>query len=169
MQFETIFNETGSTVTFNEDFTEATVGETTFGIEWASQGNGRHLLRIGYKLYVIDDVIKEGHILEFRMNGSRYRVEVKNEQDLLLERLGFRKTISAGSGAIKAPMPGKILELLVAVNDEIKPGDPVVILEAMKMENELKSPESGVVSKIHIQEGDSVEKNQPILEIEPRG
>ena len=169
MQFETIFNDTGSTVTFNKDFTEATVGETTFEIEWTVQGNGRHLLRIGYKLFVIDDVIKEGHLLEFRMNGTRYRVEVKNEQDILLERLGFRKAISAVSGEIKAPMPGKILELLVSLNDEIKPGDPVVILEAMKMENELKSPESGIVSKIHIHEGDSVEKNQPILEIEPRG
>jgi biotin carboxyl carrier protein len=169
MLFETIFNDSGSTVSFNEDYTKATVDDSTFDIAWTVQKNGRYLLRIGYKLYVIDDVVKDGHTLEFLLNGNRYKVEVKNEQDILLERLGFQANTSGGSGEIRAPMPGKILELLVDLNDEIKHGDPVVILEAMKMENELKSPESGIISKIHIREGESVEKNQPILEIEPRG
>lgn len=169
MQFETIFNGTSSTVTFNDDLTQASVGDITYDINWTVQGNGRCLLRIGFKLYVIDDITKDGQSLEFLMNGFRYIVDVKDEQDILLERLGFQKGSGAISGEIRAPMPGKILELLVSVDDEIEPGDPVVILEAMKMENELKAPDSGVVSKIHIQEGDSVEKNQPILEIESRG
>jgi biotin carboxyl carrier protein len=66
-------------------------------------------------------------------------------------------------------MPGKILELLVSEGDEVEEHQPVLILEAMKMENELKSQVKGVVSKLHITEGDNVEKNQILLEIEASG
>jgi biotin carboxyl carrier protein len=169
MQFETIFNDSSKTVSFNDDFTEASIGDKKYNISWTVQENGRRLLRIGYKLYKIDDVEIENRIVSFVMNGSRYRVEVKNEQDLLLERLGFKSDLMSSAGKVQAPMPGKILELLVSESEEVELGDPVAILEAMKMENELKAPASGQISKIHVKTGESVEKNQPLLEIEPRG
>ena len=169
MQFETIFNDSSSTVSFNKDFTAATIGGDTYPVAWTVQENGRRLLRIGYRVYKIDDIEKEGHHITFTMNGVRHQVEVKDEQDLLLERLGFQTDKAASAGSVRAPMPGKILELLVTEKDNVELGDPVAILEAMKMENELKAPASGIITEIHVQNGDSVEKNQPLIEIEPSG
>lgn len=169
MQFETIFNNSSTKVSFNDDLSEASVGEETYEISWTIQKNGRRLLRIGYRLYKIDDVEIQNRVVSFVLNGTRYRVEVKDEQDLLLERLGFKSDSMSSAGKILAPMPGKILELLVSENEEVEHGDPVAILEAMKMENELKAPASGHITKIHVKTGESVEKNQPLIEIEPRG
>lgn len=67
---------------------------------------------------------------------------------------------------VKAPMPGLLLKLKVNIGDEIKIGDSILILEAMKMENELRSPASGTVKSIHFNEGQSVEKDSVIMTIE---
>lgn len=66
-------------------------------------------------------------------------------------------------------MPGKILDIMVSEGDEVTKGQPVAILEAMKMENELKSPIDGIIKKIEAEVGQSVEKKTPILEIEALG
>jgi biotin carboxyl carrier protein len=63
-------------------------------------------------------------------------------------------------------MPGKILRLLVEPGQYVEEGDPIGILEAMKMENELHASQSGVVHAVHVQPGDDVEKGQVLLEIE---
>jgi pyruvate carboxylase subunit B len=63
-------------------------------------------------------------------------------------------------------MPGKIIELLVEENAEIKEGEPIVILEAMKMQNEINSHVAGKVKKIHVKQFDSVAKDELIIEIE---
>ena len=67
---------------------------------------------------------------------------------------------------IKAPMPGSILNILVEAGQEVKAGDQLLILEAMKMENVIKSPGDGVVAKIHVDEKQSVEKNQVLISFE---
>jgi biotin carboxyl carrier protein len=67
---------------------------------------------------------------------------------------------------VKAPMPGLILKLKKNVGDEVKMGEPLLLLEAMKMENELRSPASGILKKIFFAEGQSVEKDSIILTIE---
>ncbi len=72
----------------------------------------------------------------------------------------------AGKGAITAIMPGKILRLLVSEGDSLAAGDVVCILEAMKMENELKTPIEGVVKAIHAQPGQDVEMGALLVEIE---
>ncbi|MEX1063394.1 MAG: biotin/lipoyl-containing protein [Balneolaceae bacterium] len=169
MQFETKFNNGSYLVSFNETFTGASVDGRFHEVSWTGQKNGRRLLRVGNRLFKVGNVEKDGRQLTFTLNGSRHRAEVKNEQDLLLEKLGFREDEMSSAGKVQAPMPGKILEIPVNENEEIEQGQPVVILEAMKMENELKAPASGRISVIHVHRGDSVEKNQPLLEIEPRG
>ena len=83
--------------------------------------------------------------------------------------MGFKTAAEIGQGELKAPMPGKILEIMVSEGDEVDRGDPVAILEAMKMENELKAPIAGVVASVNVTVDDSLEKNALILEIEPRG
>src|SRR5690554_4126113 len=73
--------------------------------------NDRYLLRVGTKFYKIDNVSYEGSAIGFSMNGVWYSVDVKDEQELLLDRLGFKTNNSAAEGLLKAPMPGKILDI----------------------------------------------------------
>lgn len=72
-----------------------------------------------------------------------------------------------GDGRIKPPMPGKIVEVPVKEGDEVAEGDVVVILEAMKMQNDLKAPFAGTVTKVHVQEGTNVEATTVLLEMDP--
>jgi acetyl-CoA/propionyl-CoA carboxylase biotin carboxyl carrier protein len=83
------------------------------------------------------------------------------------ERAGPRATTAAaaGEGAVQAIMPGKIIRVLVAEGDEVAEGEVVCILEAMKMENELKAPKAGVVQVLHIQAGQDVEMGAVLAEI----
>ena len=69
-------------------------------------------------------------------------------------------------GRIKAPIPGIITRLLVAVGDEVEAGQSVVVLEAMKMENEIKAPRSGIVRRINVSSGQGVTLNEVLAEIE---
>lgn len=73
---------------------------------------------------------------------------------------------AAGEGAVTAIMPGKIIRVLVAEGDEVAEGDVICILEAMKMENELKAPKSGVVKVLYVESGQDVEMGSVIAEIE---
>ncbi len=137
--------------------------------EFWQQENGRFLLRIGQKLYTLDNVDIDGSSLTFTLNGEWITATVKNEQDLLLDRLGFEKPGEMAEGSLKAPMPGKILDIMVEEGDSVELDQPVIILEAMKMENELTSPGDGTVRSVKVQKGDSVDKNAILLEIEASG
>ncbi|MGD9049378.1 MAG: hypothetical protein PVF77_15075, partial [Anaerolineae bacterium] len=74
--------------------------------------------------------------------------------------------VVASEGAVTAIMPGKIIRLLVAPGDEVAKGDVVCILEAMKMENELKAPIAGTVKTLYVQPGQDVEMGAALAEIE---
>lgn len=70
-------------------------------------------------------------------------------------------------GRIKPPMPGKVVELNVTVGDDVQEGTPLLVLEAMKMQNDLKSPLFGVVKTIHVAPGQNVDAATIMIEIEP--
>ena len=129
--------------------------------------NGRHLLRLGHRLHVIDGVEIDGGLVRFTLDGASCSVRTQDERDLLLERLGFESAGKAREGVLAAPMPGRVLNVLARPGDAVQVDEPLIILEAMKMENELKSPIAGTLSAVHVQEGDSVEKKQTLLEITP--
>jgi biotin carboxyl carrier protein len=99
-----------------------------------------------------------------KINGRFYPVEVKDKFDLLLEKMGMLKAGAGKLNYIKAPMPGLIVDLRVQEGATVKAGDPLLVLEAMKMENILKSPGEGTVKKIKIKKGDSVDKGQVLIE-----
>lgn len=99
-----------------------------------------------------------------KVNGRLYAVTLKDKFDLLLEKMGMANAAGSKVNHIKAPMPGLIIDLKVMVGDAVKPGDALLILEAMKMENVLKSPGEGTVKAIKIKKGDSVEKGQVLIE-----
>ena len=131
--------------------------------------NGRFFLRYGTKLYRIDNVKVEESNVEFSINGFWYKTIVKDEQHLVLDKLGFKSKSSNKEGYLTSPMPGKIIDLVVQQGDQVFKDQPVAILEAMKMENELKSPIDGIIKKIDVKIGQSVEKKTLILEIEALG
>jgi biotin carboxyl carrier protein len=99
-----------------------------------------------------------------KINGKIYTVELKDRFDLLLEKMGMNNAASSKLNMLKAPMPGLIIDLKVQAGDHVKTNDPLLILEAMKMENIIKSPGEGVVKVVKVKKGDSVEKNQVLIE-----
>ncbi|MGB0165538.1 MAG: acetyl-CoA carboxylase biotin carboxyl carrier protein subunit [Luteibaculum sp.] len=101
--------------------------------------------------------------LELLVNGNKYLVEVKDDFDALLENLGLDLAGAGAAKEIKAPMPGLVVDILVEEGQELKEGDPVLILEAMKMENVLKAPADVTVSKIDVNKGTAVTKNQVLI------
>ncbi|NME66657.1 biotin/lipoyl-containing protein [Flammeovirga aprica] len=100
-----------------------------------------------------------------KINGKKVSLEAKSKLDQLLDQLGMNTKSGSQENLIKAPMPGKVLELLCKEGDVISENDNLIILEAMKMENILKAPMSGVVKKIDTVEGNSVDKGHILIEI----
>jgi len=99
-----------------------------------------------------------------KVNGNTYKVDVEDKFDQLLKQLGLDKLVLNKVAEIKAPMPGLVLAIKVTEGEEIKKGDNLLILEAMKMENILKSPADGIVNKILVKQSDKVEKNQLLIQ-----
>jgi pyruvate carboxylase subunit B len=168
-QFEITANHQTTSIQIDPDKHEFITGGESREYSLKQQASGRRLLRVGRHLYKIDDVNIQPQQIEFSINGRWFSVKVRDERDILLDEMGFKTASEIGEGRLNAPMPGKIIELMVDDGDEVERGDPVAILEAMKMENELKAPIAGSVSSIDVSEGDSLEKNAPILEITARG
>lgn len=168
MKFEASVKEQPIQVELTPEAGDFKAGNTSGSYEFIRQNN-RYLLRLGTKLYKIDNVQYDGSTIEFSINGEWHTVSVKDEQELLLDRLGFKTGAAAAEGTLKAPMPGKILDIMVSVGDEVEKDQPLVILEAMKMENELKASVAGSIANIEVEVGQSLEKNEIILEIETLG
>ncbi len=100
---------------------------------------------------------------EIKVNGNIYKIEAKDQFDILLDQLGLSALNTAKVSEIKAPMPGLVLKLFVSEGTEVKKGDNLFILEAMKMENIIKSPADVTVKTVKIKPGDKVEKGQVLL------
>jgi biotin carboxyl carrier protein len=102
--------------------------------------------------------------LTIKINGHSHVVELKDKFDLLLEKMGLNAAAGNKINNIKAPMPGLIIDLKIKAGDIVKPGDQLLILEAMKMENILKSSGEGIVKNVRVKKGDSVEKGQILID-----
>ncbi len=105
-------------------------------------------------------------IFKLKINGTIHTVNLKDRTDLLLEKMGINNTASTKLNNLKAPMPGLIFEMKAKVGDEVKKGDVLLILVAMKMENAIKAAGDGKVKAIKVTIGDSVEKGQLIIDFE---
>ncbi|MEP0713068.1 acetyl-CoA carboxylase biotin carboxyl carrier protein subunit [Algoriphagus sp.] len=107
---------------------------------------------------------KEAKTIQIKLGTTITNVQIKDRFDLLLEQMGMNNSASQALKEIKAPMPGLILDLKIKPGDEVKKGDVILILEAMKMENILKSPGDGVVKAVKVSLNQSVEKNQVLIQ-----
>jgi len=96
----------------------------------------------------------------------RFSVQAMSERDAWMGGAGAG---GADEGEVTVSMPGAVVKVLVAIGDSVEEGQPVLVIEAMKMENEVKSGRTGVVTAIHVNEGDSVEADQVLLEVGEAG
>ena len=101
-----------------------------------------------------------------KINGNTYEVNLADSLDLLIKEMGFEVGAAKQVNAIKAPMPGLVLEISVAVGQEVQEGDNLLILEAMKMENNFTSPRAGIIKSIAVNKGQAVDKGQLLIEFE---
>ncbi len=102
--------------------------------------------------------------LVLKINGKKYNIDVKDKYDELLHSLGLDNIAAKKVNDVKAPMPGMVLNVLVGEGQQVKKGDSLIVLEAMKMENILKSPTDGTIKKIVAVKGTAVEKNQLLVQ-----
>lgn len=101
-----------------------------------------------------------------KVNNNTYNVSINDTLDQQIEALGFEIGASKAVSDIKAPMPGLILEITINEGSEVKEGDALLILEAMKMENVLTSPRDGIIKSIKVSQGETVDKNALLIEFE---
>jgi len=121
-----------------------------------------------------NQVLVDGTSYDVMLDGSLERAVVGGiPYDLLVEGLksgkGETKTatiVAASEGSVTAIMPGKIIRVPVSEGQQVDEGDVICILEAMKMENELKAPKAGTVKALHVQPGQDVEMGAVLAEIE---
>ncbi len=102
---------------------------------------------------------------DLHLGGRRIRADVVNERTRVIREMTGVGGASLGPKPIVAPMPGLIVRVEVAEGESIKAGQGLVIVEAMKMENELKSDADGVVTRIHVEVGQTVEKDQLLIDL----
>lgn len=126
----------------------------------------------------IGDIVE--NIATVTVNGEEYKVEMEKEQEPEKKKVVVKPVAEAPKGdekkpaagpvdaknAIKAPLPGVIIDIKVAVGDEVKAGDTVIVLEAMKMANNLTADRAGKVTAVCVGVGESVMEDTPLVVIE---
>ncbi|HEY9535419.1 MAG TPA: acetyl-CoA carboxylase biotin carboxyl carrier protein subunit [Mucilaginibacter sp.] len=112
-------------------------------------------------LISFDKVAKTAQI---RVNNNIYNITAKDRFDLLLDKMGLTDLTSAKVSELKAPMPGLVLKVFAEDGSTVQKGDSLFILEAMKMENIIKSPVDAVVKRVKVKPGDKLEKGQILLQ-----
>ena len=101
-----------------------------------------------------------------KVNSEIYEVSINDQLDLLIDQMGFAQGSSKDISSIEAPMPGLILDINVRVGQAVNEDDPLVILEAMKMENVITSPRDGIIKNISVEKGAAVDKKHVLIEFE---
>ncbi len=101
-----------------------------------------------------------------RIGGETFEVAIPSDLDALVEKMGYELGSSRIMNSIKAPMPGIIIDIPVEPGQQVKEGESLVILEAMKMENAILSPSNATIKDILVKKGDTVEKNKLLIELE---
>lgn len=127
------------------------------------------------KKILLDNIIYDVLIKSFdyehktaviNVDGYDFRVSLQEPLDQLIAQLGFLKANKHSVKDIKSPMPGLVVSVFVTIGQQVEEGDKLLSLEAMKMENILKCPGTGVVKNILVKGGDTVDKNALLIELE---
>ena len=104
--------------------------------------------------------------VSIQINNRQYDVLLKDRYDDLLNQLGLDVAANKKDNEVKAPMPGQVLDILVRAGDSVNEGDGLIVLEAMKMENIIKSTRDGIIQSVKTKKGSGVEKNTTLIVFE---
>jgi biotin carboxyl carrier protein len=104
------------------------------------------------------------HEWNFHLDGERFTAMVQNERQHTVAAMTGANNRTHGPRPVKAPMPGLVVRVEVKAGDQVKAGQGVVIIEAMKMENELRAEVAAIVGKVHVAAGETVEKGTLLVE-----
>jgi biotin carboxyl carrier protein len=144
---------------------QITVNDQTFAIDFQRLTDGG-LLSLLIDNRSLEAIVEErDDHWEVLIHGELYAVDVKDERAYRLAKARGLSTKATGEASISSPMPGLIVAVPVKEGQKIQKGDQVVILESMKMENELRSPRDGTVTHVYVTTGQSVEKNQILVTV----
>ncbi|MBT8494912.1 MAG: acetyl-CoA carboxylase biotin carboxyl carrier protein subunit [Deltaproteobacteria bacterium] len=138
------------------------IGESEHEVDAAEVANGTWSVLVGQRSYLVD--VGEGQEASVLVGSAELAVVVEDAR-----RKRLAEAVGAGSSAsgelLRAPIAGRVVKVLVEVGTEVEPGASVVVLEAMKMENEIKATRGGVVESISVEAGQSVESNQALVNL----
>ena len=118
------------------------------------------------KRYLVEIIEKSQNKYTVLLNGVSYSFTVESPISYKRRKYLEKNKQADKTEVVTAPMPGKIVELLVEENTRIREGDSILILEAMKMQNEIIAQTAGKIKKIHVKPGDTVGKDEALIEIE---
>jgi len=104
--------------------------------------------------------------LRCKIDAKFYELSIKTPFDQKIEGMGFSDMSAAEVNEVKAPMPGLVFDIMVKEGQQVELDEPIMILEAMKMENIIKSPKEGTIKSIKVNKAASVEKNAVLIEFE---
>lgn len=143
----------------------ASVNGKNVSCDLVTVGNQTYHLLINHQSYLLEllSFDPNSKTMELKINGRPTSLVIQDKYDLLLEKLGMKKDSTQEANQVNAPMPGLILDITVSEGQKVDKGDPLLVLEAMKMENVIKSPGNGQVKSILVSKGDNVEKNQVLV------
>jgi biotin carboxyl carrier protein len=141
-----------------------TLHDKTYTVDALTLDHGAVSMLVNSTSYPVE-FEENGDEVNVLVRGQVSRVDVADERRLRL-RAGSAGFAVEGKQVINAPMPGKVVKVLVKQGDEVKEGQGLVVVEAMKMENELKSPKAGKVVELLAKEGTTVENNAKLVVVE---
>ncbi|MDR9399668.1 acetyl-CoA carboxylase biotin carboxyl carrier protein subunit [Salibacter sp.] len=123
-----------------------------------------HLIHEGnsYNIEIVN-YDSEEKAAKIKINGKVLELDIRDKFDILLDKMGLADLANQQISDVKAPMPGMVLDIQVEAGQEVKTGEPLVVLEAMKMENVIKSPTDAVIKSIDVDKGIAVEKNATLV------
>ena len=164
MKYEAEINGRPVTVELEERDGQLTarLGERTYAIEVVRPEDGAYLLFIGNEVYEARVWAEEGGGLRVKLRDRIFPAKIRDRK----QRRGAADHGPEGQQSLTAPMPGKVVRVLCAAGDEVTAGQGILVVEAMKMQNEIKSPKAGRVLEIRVSEGATVTANQVLAVVE---
>ncbi len=150
-----------------ENSTSGTIDGAPYELDLRQERGGFHVIRNNKSYHVsVAKVDYQEKTFTLMVNSHEYKLEAKDRFDVLLHELGMEDLAGSAINDLKAPMPGMVLEVKTAAGETVKKGDPLVVLEAMKMENVLKAESDARVKSVNVKKGQAVEKNLVLVEFE---
>jgi biotin carboxyl carrier protein len=149
-----------------KEYNDTQIANLKNEIDVVAIGNNIYSVIYQHKSYEISisKIDMDSKTISLTLDGISTQVKCSTKMDILLEKMGISSTTVQKLTVLKSPMPGLVIEWLVKEGDEVKTGDKLLILEAMKMENVIKSTGDGIIKKLNVNKGVAVEKNQVLID-----